>query len=438
VTRWFAAFAGFAAALGLVSTQPAERCWGTCAAIGYAGAAAVSAAAPRRRAAAVMIALAGATAVPLAWQAWAGLPSLVGEGPLTVVARAGGELLRHGTPYSPVAKLSGALTYNPYEPLMAVFGLPAAAGPAGWAGNPRLWLFLAGAAGGYLAFRIPGLRPRQALLATAFAVASPVVSLQVATGGTDIPVIALLCAALALAPRAPGKSAAVTGIACALKATAWPAVPVIAVMLAASRGPKAGWRFTGIAALTAAAAMLVAAPAAPLDPGATLRNAVLFPLGLTRHRTPAASPLPGHLLATAGPAGKWAAFALLAASALAFASWLALRPPRTSDAAAARLAIALAVLFTLAPATRWGYCAYPLALLACGGQSSRMGGTRPPSPLAPHPRYIRLGWLKLSRPERTSPYSSERAVVTPSAAPSSAVSGSSAGSGGPGGASASG
>ena len=180
--------------------------------------------------------------------------------------------------------------------------------------------------------------------------------------------IALLCVALAAAAQAPGKAAAAAGIACALKATAWPAVPVIAVMLAAGCGPKSGWRFAGIAALTAAAAMLAAAPAVLLDPGATLRNAVLFPLGLTRHRTPAASPLPGHLLAAAGPAGKWAAFVLLAASALGFAGSLALRPPRTMDEAAVRLAIALGGLFTLAPATRWGYYAYPL-VVAGGGSS---------------------------------------------------------------------
>ena len=386
MTRWYLAFAAFAAALALVSSQPIERCWGAWAAIGYAAAAAVTAAAPRRRVAAVVIALAFATAAPLAWQAWAGLPSLVGEGSLTVVARAGGELLRHGTPYLPAAGLTRVLAYDPYEPLMAVFGMPGAAGVPGWAGNPRLWLALAGAAGAYLAFRIPGARPRQALGATALALASPLLSLQVATGGTDIPVIALLCGALALAAHAPPKAAVVTGIACALKATAWPAVPVIAVLLTASRSAKDGWRFAGIAALTAATAMIAAAPAALLEPRAAARNAVLFPLGLTRHRTPAASPLPGHLLAAAGPAGRWADYALLAAAALAAGGWLALRPPRTTRAATVRLAIALAAVFTLAPATRWGYYGYPLAL---------------------------FGWMELS---------SERTVVTPSASPSAASS----------------
>jgi hypothetical protein len=394
VTRWYLAFAAFAAALALVSSQPIERCWGTWAAIGYAAAAAITAAAPRRRGPAVVTALAFATAAPLAWQAWAGLPSLVGEGSLTVVARAGGELLRHGTPYLPAAGLTRVLAYDPYEPLMAVFGMPGAAGLGGWArwaGNPRLWLTLAGAGAACLAFRVPGTRPRQALVATAFAMASPVVSLQVATGGTDIPVLALLCAAIALAGRAPGKAAVVTGIACALKATAWPAVPVIAVLLAASRSAKDGWRFAGTAALTAATAMAAAAPAALTDPGTVAQNAVLFPLGLTRHRTPAASPLPGHLLAMAGPAGRWADYALLAAATLAVAGWLALRPPRTTRAAAVRLAIALAAVFTLAPATRWGYYSYPLGL---------------------------LGWMELSRRKRAWPYSSERTVATPSASPS--------------------
>ena len=72
MTRWYLAFAAFAAALGLFSTQPIERCWGTWAAIGYAAAATGSAAVPRQRAAAAVIALACATAGPLAWQAWAG------------------------------------------------------------------------------------------------------------------------------------------------------------------------------------------------------------------------------------------------------------------------------------------------------------------------------------------------------------------------------
>lgn len=48
------------------------------------------------------------------------------------------------------------------------------------------------------------------------------------------------------------------------------------------------------------------------SPASLARNTLLFPLGITRQLTPAASPLPGHLLVTAG---RWAALALLAVAA---------------------------------------------------------------------------------------------------------------------------
>jgi len=90
---------------------------------------------------------------------------------------------------------------------------------------------------------------------------------------------------------------------------------------------------------------------------------VLFPLGLTKHKTPAASPLPGHLLAMTGMAGHWTAVGLLIASGLGFAVSLVVRPPADARASALRLALGLAVMFTLAPATRWGYFVYPIGLL---------------------------------------------------------------------------
>jgi hypothetical protein len=92
-------------------------------------------------------------------------------------------------------------------------------------------------------------------------------------------------------------------------------------------------------------------------------NTLLFPLGLTKHKTPAASPLPGHLLAITGAAGHWAAMGLLFAAAIGFAVSLVVRPPADTRAAAWRLAIALAVMFTLAPASRWGYYVYPVGLI---------------------------------------------------------------------------
>ena len=127
------------------------------------------------------------------------------------------------------------------------------------------------------------------------------------------------------------------------------------------------------------AAVLAAAiaPTALAHPYAFLQNTVLFPLGLTKHKTPAASPLPGHLLAMTGMAGHWAAVGLLVAAGLGFAISLIVRPPAGPRAAAWRLALGLTVMFTLAPATRWGYFVYPIGLVGW------MFLSRPPSPAAP-------------------------------------------------------
>ena len=178
------------------------------------------------------------------------------------------------------------------------------------------------------------------------------------------------------------------GIACAMKITAWPALPVIAVMIATRDGRRAAWRFAATSTVTAATAIAAAAPAALAKPSVFLHNIVLYPLGLTRHLTPAASPLPGHLLAATGAAGHWAAICLLLAAGLAVAAWTLLRRPADDRAVAWRLAAGLCVMFILAPATRWGYFAYPLGLLGWLGltRRDRAVADKPPAP-------GRLTWL---------------------------------------------
>jgi len=74
-----------------------------------------------------------------------------------------------------------------------------------------------------------------------------------------------------------------------------------------------------------------------------------------------------------GMAGHWAAVGLLIAAGLGFAVSLIVRPPDGPRAAAWRLALGLTVMFTLAPATRWGYFVYPIGLVAW------MFLSRPPS-----------------------------------------------------------
>jgi hypothetical protein len=274
------------------------------------------------------------------------------------------------------AQVSSWLSYNPYLPVMTVFGLPAAAGLGGLAGNAGVWLAVGTVAVLALAFRIA--RPaswHDALLATAVAVASPVIGLNLAVITTDPPVLAFMLVSLALA-AAPARTKAAAartagsgialGVACDLKSTAWLAIPVIAAMLAARDGARTAFRFLAALAVTAIALVVLLDPAVVFKPGAAValvQNSVLFPLGLTRYKTPAESLLPGHVLATMGTAGHLASVGLLLAAALAVAVSLMIRPPRDVPAAIWRLAIGLALIFLLGPDVRFGYFLYPFGLI---------------------------------------------------------------------------
>jgi hypothetical protein len=186
--------------------------------------------------------------------------------------------------------------------------------------------------------------------------------------------------------------AAVLGVACAMKYTAWPALAVITVMVAVRDGARAAVRFAAVTLGTAIALAAALAPAALPSPAAILENTVAYPLGLTAARSPAQSPLPGHILAaTFGPAGHAAAIILLAMAGLALAVSLVVAPPDTPVKAARRIALGLTALFMLSPATRFGYFIYPLALYGWAALSApgrpvtwrRDAPSVPPQPRAP-------------------------------------------------------
>ena len=330
---------------------------------------------------------------PLIWLAWRAPPTP----DVRVVARSAVLLLQHGTPYLPAGHLASPIAYDPYLPGMTLFGLPGAFDLDGVAGDPRIWLCAVTGLLLVLAFRVAG-RP-DAVYWGVFAVASPVLAFPLAVGVTDPPVLALICLALALLGRAPGRwpahwpgaarragggpvwAAAVTlGVACAMKATAWPALPVLAAMLAVRDGARTAIYFATRAAAAALGLTVLLAPAAAAGPAALVRSTMLFPLGLTAARTRAASPLPGHLLATLGPAGRLAALSLLLAAGLAVAASLLIRPPADPPTAARRLAVALTLLFTLSPATRFGYFQLPHRAARLAGHRARRaprGGAAP-------------------------------------------------------------
>ena len=374
---WYAGFAIYAAGVALFSGPGLDHWWGIWAAGGYALAAVVVNLAAGRAwggRAALVLAIAGAVVAPAIW-----LMSQEPTGPdVAVAVRAGVLLLHHGSPYLPTAALSagGWLAYYPYLPVMALFGLPAAIGVPG---DTQTWLIAVTFLLLYATFRVTfaardGARRRDALGQAAFWLACPIMAFPLTMGINDPPVIALTCLALALLARHSRTGsrrpwsrdlllgALVLGVACAMKYTAWPALAIIAVLVAARDGLRPAVRFTGTVLAAAAALVVALAPGALAHPSSILQNTVDYPLGLTTAKSPAASPLPGHLIASLGSGGHLAALALLALAGLATAASLVIAPPVTPAAAARRIAIGLSALFLLSPATRFGYFIYPIAL----------------------------------------------------------------------------
>ncbi len=370
----------FACAVTAVSANAPERLWGVLAAGAY-GLAALAALAGRQRGLPVALAISvgGAVIAPLAWMAIAH----TGQPEVGVVIRSAGMFLHRGTPYQgagAIAATHDVNAYNPYLPALAVFGIPHALFGAGLLTDPRVWFGVVFALGFGWALKLSDVR--RAWMWTAVVTASPVIAYPLSTGGDDLPVLALLCLGLALlrpvavtAGEAGGPGTArgglstaqiilggvALGLAAAMKATAWPAIAV-ALALVAARG---GWRAAGALALAALGVPLAAdGPVLFTQPGPVATNTILFPLGLTKIKTPAASALPGHLIAQTWAWGHWASIGLVLAGGLAIAAWLVIRPPRDEASAGWRLVTGLVVMFAFAPATRFGYIVYPLGL-AC-------------------------------------------------------------------------
>ena len=355
--------AGWAAAFPLVSDLPNQRLWGAVAAPAYALAGLLCLTLPRRFAAraAAAAAVLGAVLLPLALLALSGRH----QSEVMVVERSARLLLGTGSPYLPHPAV--VTDYNPYLPAMTVFGLPrtllGSANPVTLVlGDARIWFALAFLGCLLACWRL--LRPAGGgvgLLPLAVLTASPLIALALAVGGVDLPLIGVCCLAMALAERDRAVATGlVLALACSLKWTAWPALPVAVLLL---------WRLYGRgpavrAGLTAVGAALAVILPVALTRADVLRDQVVrFPLGLTAVHTPAGSPLPGKILAGFGPTGHTVSLVLLTVGGAAVAIWLLAHPPVSAIAAADLLASGLAIAFTLAPAGRFGYLALPAVLV---------------------------------------------------------------------------
>ena len=93
-------------------------------------------------------------------------------------------------------------------------------------------------------------------------------------------------------------------------------------------------------------------------------NAIRFPLGLTKVKSPAASPLIGQELVKLFPHAKPEVIAILGLVGVAVVGYGLWRwPPSTPQSAAGFSGLAMLLATVLAPATRFGYLIYPLNLL---------------------------------------------------------------------------
>ena len=196
--------------MALLSGAPIHRLWGVWACSGYAAAALITTAwkSGRATAAAAAVSLAGAVVAPLVQLAAQGrnMPEV------SVVEHAAALLLQHGSPYALTAQqaLPGFLRYDPYLPVMTIFGLPHALAGGGVLTDPRLWAGAAFAGLIALALRVQHARPagRTGVLL----LASPFFAFPIAVSGNDLPVIGLLCLGLACAagphPGQAGRAAA--------------------------------------------------------------------------------------------------------------------------------------------------------------------------------------------------------------------------------------
>jgi glycosyl transferase family 87 len=293
-----------------------------------------------------------------------------------VIERSADLLLHHGTPYVDVTALGRAPEvndYTPYGPVMAVFGLPRAlfgGTPVADALTDARWMFALATCACVLGALKLLKWPKVPVGAAQLALACPLTALTWAVAGPDLAIVGLLVLACALA--ATGKiawSGLVLALVISAKLIVAPAAAVLAFFVLARRGwgsHKTGpdWPALGrFASALVATTVALHLPVYLVDPAAFVEHVFRFPLGMGAVRSPAASPLPGHLIAETGVIGQVAAFVLVGVAAVAMLVWLVRRPPANGSGAVLRIAVGLGALILLTPATRYGYLVYPLVLL---------------------------------------------------------------------------
>jgi hypothetical protein len=198
-----------------------------------------------------------------------------------------------------------------------------------------------------------------------YGVALPTGAIFAVTGGDDLPILALSVLAVALVHRRqPTSAGLVIGLAAAMKFTAWPLALLLIAVARDDRERYAGVKVASGTTLVVACSVI---PAFIANPMTFVANVIAFPLGLSHVASPAASPLPGHLISVWSPTlgHLLVAVALLGvgmgAITVARRHW-----PLDESRALYVLALGTLVMISVASATRSGYLIYPFEMAVWG------------------------------------------------------------------------
>jgi hypothetical protein len=370
----YAISALFALVLGLRSDQGAQWQWGYLA-FGPYLAISLSAWALSRfrwrrifrlRIVLLTLVLLGTVAIPLGLEAhWRHAQPEVG-----VIARSASAVAKGKDPYNSymhdghlVNEIPGLPAYEsffPYFPLMSVFGLPTALSHKGKGlTDPRIVMSLMTLLASGLALGLLRASKEKKLRIAQVLMALPTGALFLSTGGDDMPILALLLLGVVFLQRRSNYLAGVSfGLAAAMKLTAWP-MAAGALLVARERDGRSAWKKVGL--IIAVIVLVTVTPFVLHAPGAFISNVFAFPLGLAGVASPAASALPGHILAT-----WWHPFQHILAPATFVvggyfvATYMKRHWPLSLTQLLAVLSVTMVVLICVASATRIGYVIYPL------------------------------------------------------------------------------
>jgi len=331
------------------------------------------------RTAIFLLVLVGATLLPLSLEVlWRSDSGGIGHvQPETQVVELAGVRVAHGQdPYQLIGSHDPQVkappgqpsydVFNPYLPMMSVFGLPRSTDAPPRLTDARvafsfITVIVVIAA---LAMCRGATGPR--VLALQAMTVLPTAALPLATGGDDLPVAAFMLLGLVLMQRRrPFGSGIALGIAASMKITAWP-LAGLAFLVARDRGGQTGkrpaMRILGGMGVVMLPAIL---PTLAANPSAFVENVVRFPLGLAGISSPAQSPLIGHLIVSVFPGiHRLFTLAVAGAGAVVLLHVLVRRTPRTPAALCGIVGWVMTVAILLAPATRVGYMLYPINFFA--------------------------------------------------------------------------